>query len=51
MENKSEAALYEMLMNNVYNNFLYHRNLVNDPIMEQVHEMKLIEDERLKQQK
>ncbi|CAI2364746.1 unnamed protein product [Moneuplotes crassus] len=49
--NTHKAMLYELLLNNVYSNFLYNRNLVNDPIMEQVHEVKLIEDEKEKRQK
>lgn len=50
MNNQSQqkTMLYEMLVNNVYSNFLYNRNMVNDPIMEQIHEVKLIEDEKEK---
>ena len=45
---EQKAMVYEMLINNVYSNFLYKRNLINDPIMEQIHELKLIEDEKEK---
>ena len=45
-EEKQRKYMNDMLLSNVYNNFLYNRNLVNDPIMEQIHEMKLIEDEK-----
>ena len=47
-EEKQRKYMNDMILNNVYNNFLYNRNLVNDPIMEQIHEMKIIEDERRK---
>jgi len=50
-EDNNKKMLHEMLLNNVYNNFLYNRNMVNDPIMEQIHGMKLIEDERERNRK
>lgn len=50
-KDKRQALLHDMLLNNVYNNFLYNRNMINDPIMEQVNEMKHIQDEKIKRQK
>ena len=47
-KDKHTALLHDMLLNNVYNNFLYNRNLVNDPVIEQIKEMKLIQNEKEK---